>query len=88
MKLLTSVSTVLGSMEPACPVPRPDPLGARRGRYFICDKKLAALGWKEATSWEDGLRKTIDWYLANGFGDYWENGDIENALRPHPGAAH
>ncbi|KAK9821597.1 hypothetical protein WJX81_003774 [Elliptochloris bilobata] len=57
-------------------------------RYFICDKKLAALGWKEQTSWEEGLRKTIDWYLANGFGDYWENGDIENALRPHPGAAH
>jgi len=71
----------------SCPDESTTPECAAR-RYFICDKKLAALGWKEQTSWQDGLRKTIDWYLANGFGDYWENGDIENALRPHPGAAH
>ena len=54
------------------------------GSYYICDKKLAKLGWTEKTSWEEGLRKTIDWYLANGFASYWENGDVENALRPHP----
>lgn len=53
-------------------------------RYFICDKKLAALGWKERTSWQDGLRQTVDWYLNNGFAAYWERGDVENALRPHP----
>jgi UDP-glucose 4,6-dehydratase len=30
-------------------------------RYFICDNKLKILGWKERTSWEDGLQRTIDW---------------------------
>ena len=55
-----------------------------RARYFICDKKLAALGWKETTSWKDGLQRTVDWYLKQGFASYWESGDVENALRPHP----
>jgi UDP-glucose 4,6-dehydratase len=54
-------------------------------RYFICDKKLGALGWKETTPWEEGLRATVDWYLKHGFGAYWEHGDVENALRAHPG---
>ncbi len=39
-------------------------------------------------SWEDGLKKTVDWYLANGFNTYWEHGDVEQALKPHPGAAY
>jgi len=53
-------------------------------RYFICDKKLAALGWKERTSWEDGLKMTIDWYLRNQDVGYWDNGNAEAALDPHP----
>lgn len=53
-------------------------------RYFICDKKLHSLGWTEKTSWEDGLRKTVDWYLKNGSGRYWDNGDVERALDAHP----
>ncbi|EFN53003.1 hypothetical protein CHLNCDRAFT_7301, partial [Chlorella variabilis] len=32
-------------------------------RYFICDAKLSALGWRESTPWEAGLQKTVDWYL-------------------------
>ena len=52
-------------------------------RYYICDKKLAALGWKETTPWEVGLKKTIDWYLHHGFRGYWQ-GDVESALQPHP----
>lgn len=35
---------------------------------YICDTKLNQLGWKERTTWEDGLRKTVDWYLQNGEG--------------------
>lgn len=36
-----------------------------------CDKKLLKLGWQEKTSWEEGLRKTVDWYLQNAKRDYW-----------------
>ena len=39
-------------------------------------------------TWEDGLKMTIDWYLANGFNSYWEHGDVDAALQPHPGAAY
>jgi len=53
-------------------------------RYYICDEKLTALGWEESTSWEDGLKKTVDWYLRNGFAEYWDNGNVEAALQPHP----
>lgn len=49
-------------------------------RYFICDQKLASLGWVERTSWEEGLKVTIDWYLKNGFSSYWEHGDVEVPL--------
>jgi UDP-glucose 4,6-dehydratase len=53
-------------------------------RYYICDNKLAALGWVERTSWEEGLRRTVDWYLKHGFASYWDNGSVEAALQPHP----
>jgi len=53
-------------------------------RYFICDQKLAALGWKEKTSFEDGLKKTIQWYLENGRKSFWDNGDADAALEAHP----
>ncbi len=36
-----------------------------------------ALGWTEKTDWEAGLKRTIDWYLENGFSNYWEHGDVE-----------
>lgn len=53
-------------------------------RYYIGSQKLAGLGWTERTSWEDGLKNTIEWYLANGFDEYWDNGDVQAALKPHP----
>ena len=62
-----------------------DVLGGLVRRYYICDKKLAALGWTEKTSWEDGLKKTIDWYLEHGFESRWV-GDVERALAAHPKA--
>jgi len=36
-----------------------------------CDKKLLKLGWQEKTSWEEGLRKTVDWYLQHAKREYW-----------------
>jgi UDP-glucose 4,6-dehydratase len=49
-------------------------------RYFLDDQKLKRLGWAERTSWEEGLKKTIEWYTTNP--DYW--GDVAGALLPHP----
>lgn len=51
-------------------------------RYFLDDEKLKSLGWRERTHWEEGLRKTMEWYVANP--DYW--GDVSGALLPHPRA--
>lgn len=49
-------------------------------RYYLDDQKLKKLGWFERTSWEEGLRKTMDWYAENP--DWW--GDVSGALVPHP----
>ncbi|GJM90673.1 hypothetical protein PR202_ga06975 [Eleusine coracana subsp. coracana] len=49
-------------------------------RYFLDDAKLKKLGWFERTPWEEGLRKTIEWYLANP--DFW--GDVSGTLVAHP----
>ncbi|VAH89410.1 unnamed protein product [Triticum turgidum subsp. durum] len=49
-------------------------------RYFLDDQKLKKLGWAERTTWEEGLKKTIEWYTSNP--DYW--GDVAGALLPHP----
>ena len=34
-------------------------------RYAMDGAKLAALGWRPATTFEDGLAATVDWYRAN-----------------------
>ena len=34
-------------------------------RYAMDGTKLAALGWRPGTSFEDGLASTVDWYRAN-----------------------
>ncbi|GMH19101.1 hypothetical protein Nepgr_020942 [Nepenthes gracilis] len=49
-------------------------------RYFLDDQKLKNLGWSERTTWEEGLKKTMDWYMGNP--DWW--GDVAGALLPHP----
>ncbi|KAM7492497.1 hypothetical protein LguiA_035418 [Lonicera macranthoides] len=49
-------------------------------RYFLDDEKLKKLGWSERTTWEEGLKKTMDWYTSNP--GWW--GDVSGALLPHP----
>nr|XP_027063810.1 trifunctional UDP-glucose 4,6-dehydratase/UDP-4-keto-6-deoxy-D-glucose 3,5-epimerase/UDP-4-keto-L-rhamnose-reductase RHM1-like [Coffea arabica] len=49
-------------------------------RYFLNHEKLNNLGWSERTTWEEGLRKTMEWYVKNP--DWW--GDVSGALVPHP----
>lgn len=34
-------------------------------RYDIDSSKLQKLGWKQSINFEDGLKKTIDWYIEN-----------------------
>jgi dTDP-glucose 4,6-dehydratase len=41
------------------------------------------LGWTQKTSFDDGLRQTIDWYRR--YGDKWW-GDISAVLTPFPQA--
>ncbi|XP_075639972.1 bifunctional dTDP-4-dehydrorhamnose 3,5-epimerase/dTDP-4-dehydrorhamnose reductase-like [Castanea sativa] len=52
-------------------------------RYFLDDQKLKKLGWDERTSWEDGLKMTMEWYTKNP--NWW--GDVSSALHPHPGVS-
>ncbi|KAG8386487.1 hypothetical protein BUALT_Bualt03G0153700 [Buddleja alternifolia] len=49
-------------------------------RYFLDDEKLKNIGWSERTTWEEGLKKTMEWYTSNP--DWW--GDVSGALLPHP----
>ena len=39
-------------------------------RYALDTAKMAALGWKATVSFEDGMRRTVDWYRANE--DWWK----------------
>ena len=41
-----------------------DRLGHDR-RYALDGSKLAALGWRNHTSFEDGIASTVDWFVAN-----------------------
>ncbi|KAI9114691.1 hypothetical protein K1719_014389 [Acacia pycnantha] len=49
-------------------------------RYYLDDQKLKGLGWFERTSWEEGLQRTMEWYVKNP--NWW--GDVTGALVPHP----
>eukprot|EP00741_Cyanophora_paradoxa_P022497 tig00021464_g21723.t1 len=51
-------------------------------RYAIVSTKLHNLGWKPKTSFEDGIRMTVEWYK-NNFKNW---GNVEAALTPHPRA--
>ena len=52
-------------------------------RYYIGSDKLEELGWRQRTTWEEGLKLTIDWYCniycKTGGTQYW-CGDVETAL--------
>jgi len=51
-------------------------------RYHINSDRLHQLGWREQVSWEEGLRKTHEWYKLHS--DRF--GEIEHALKAHPRA--
>lgn len=53
-------------------------------RYFIRATQLADMGWRERTTWEEGLRKTVEWYSDVNPSSYWDNGNVDTALDAHP----
>jgi len=51
-------------------------------RYHINSDRLFDLGWRELVSWEIGIKRTWEWYMAHSH----RFGDIESALVAHPRA--
>ncbi|KAK8820520.1 hypothetical protein WA577_006580 [Blastocystis sp. JDR] len=49
-------------------------------RYAINGEKLEKLGWKATTTFEEGMKETVAWYLSHP--NQWEN--YEAALDAHP----
>jgi hypothetical protein len=43
-------------------------------RYFLETSKIAELGWVEQVQWEQGIKTTIEWFLAHG--ETWFSQDI------------
>ena len=64
----------------------PDRPGHDRRYAINCDKITAELGWQPQESFETGLAKTVDWYLAN---SAWVtnvvSGEYQNWIREHYG---
>lgn len=50
-------------------------------RYAVNGDKLRRLGWQQKTFFQEGLRRTVEWYKE--FGSNWW-GNIESRLQPFP----
>merc|ERR1719502_2060767 len=51
-------------------------------RYHINSDRLFQLGWREQVGWEEGLKRTFEWYQKNSN----RFGNIDSALEAHPRA--
>ena len=49
-------------------------------RYKIDSTRIYELGWRQNVYFEEGLKKTVEWYANHQ--DYWDN--VDYALEPHP----
>jgi UDP-glucose 4,6-dehydratase len=57
-------------------------------RYYLNFNKLLALGWKPEVKFKDGLKRTVEWYMARDK-DWWDCGtDSSLAAHPHAKGAH
>ena len=49
-------------------------------RYKIDSTRIYELGWRQNVDFEEGLKKTVEWYANHQ--NYWDN--VDYALEPHP----
>jgi len=52
-------------------------------RYHVNGSKLFGLGWQESVSFEDGLRRTVEWYRTHNIEDIWGDLTAQTALKAH-----
>jgi dTDP-glucose 4,6-dehydratase len=60
------------------------PVTDRKGhdfRYALDWRKISDLGWQPRTVFEEGLRRTVDWYL--GHGDWWRKLIEKSTFQSH-----
>jgi dTDP-glucose 4,6-dehydratase len=74
LEIVETICSILDALSPKDPVTPhrglikfvPDRLGHDR-RYAIDSRKIEReLGWRPKETFESGIRKTVEWYLANG----------------------
>jgi len=53
-------------------------------RYHVDGSKLFDLGWKEKISFEEGLKRTVEWYTTNDITKIWSDQTAVTALEAHP----
>lgn len=53
-------------------------------RYAINSDKLDTLGWKQQVTWEEGLRRTVEWYNVTDIQSHWPALSLDDILKPHP----
>jgi len=52
-------------------------------RYHVNGTKLYDLGWKESVSFEEGLKRTVEWYRSHKIEDIWGELTGQTALKAH-----
>ncbi|UXD21595.1 dTDP-glucose 4,6-dehydratase [Ignicoccus pacificus DSM 13166] len=52
-------------------------------RYAMKGDKIRSLGWKPKTPFEEGMRKTVKWYLEKGR-EWWDKQNIEQEIKSAP----
>ena len=66
---LEVVKTILKTMnKPLSLIKHVEDRPGHDRRYAMRGDKILALGWKPKTPWEEGIRKTIEWYISN---EWW-----------------
>jgi len=52
-------------------------------RYHVNGTKLFDLGWKETVTFEEGLKKTVEWYRSHKIEEIWGELTAQTALKAH-----